>query len=70
MKKGEFVLVDTLQEKKGKAFKYFKKMTGIGPMTTDDISQAEKFSSKQESYQSPAYAHCMCFFEPVEVENA
>lgn len=68
--KKEFVLVDTLQEKRGEAFKYFKQMTGIGPMNTDDISQAEKFSSKQEAYQSPAYAHSMCFFEPVEVDNA
>lgn len=65
----DFILVDTLQEKKGSKFKYFKTMTGIGPMYTDNINEAKRFESKQVAFQSPAYCFSMTFFEPVELSK-
>lgn len=46
---------------------YFKKWTGIGPMSTKDIEEAETFDSKEEAMRSPAYTFSLTFFEPIEV---
>ena len=67
MRKSTFVLQDSLATKtRGKPV-YFEKITGIGPAYTEVFNEAEKFDSKMDAMQSPAYAHSMCFFEPVEV---
>lgn len=59
MEDKKFVLVD------GEV--YFRGMTGIGPSTTRDISEAEVFDSKEAAMQSPAYSFSLMFFEPKEV---
>lgn len=62
-----FVLQDSLETKRREKPVYFGGMTGIGPKYTEDKEQAERFYTKQESFQCPAYVHPMCFFEPVEI---
>lgn len=49
--------------------KYFKQMTGIGPMATTDIAEAECFDTKEEALQSPAMRFSLTFYEPLEVES-
>ena len=62
-----FVLQDSLETKKRGKPVYFDRMTGIGPMYTEDLSEAEVFATKHDGMQSPAYTHSLCFFEPVEL---
>lgn len=47
--------------------KYFAKWTGIGPASTDDVSKAEVFASKEEAMISPAYTFSLTFFEPTKL---
>lgn len=55
---GKYILVDEYDhdELKGKP-KYFKQMTGIGPMSTPDIEQAERYDSEEDAKRSPANRH-------------
>jgi len=46
---------------------YFKQWTGIGPMSTQDISEAHQFDSREEALRSPAFAFGYAFFEPMEL---
>ena len=62
-----FVLQDSLETKKRRKPVYFGRMTGIGPMYTEDINEAEKFDSRIDAASSPAMRHSLTFFEPVEV---
>jgi hypothetical protein len=62
-----WVLLEEAQTKiRGKEI-YFKGWIGIGPATTDDLSEAHRFDSKEEAILSAAYRHSLSFFEPVEV---
>lgn len=47
--------------------KYFSEWTGIGPASTDDVSKAEVFASKEEAMRSPAYTFSLTFFEPTKL---
>jgi len=46
---------------------YFEAMTAIGPMYTEDFDKAEKFETKQDAMNCPAFVHSLCFFEPYEI---
>ena len=48
---------------------WFKQMTGIGPMTTADLSEAERFGSEEEARQHPANRHMLAIFDPVELDS-
>ncbi|WP_348659045.1 hypothetical protein [uncultured Stutzerimonas sp.] len=61
-----FVLKDSLETKKRGKPVYFGGMTGIGPRYTENLDEAERFDSKRDAIQSPAYVHPLCFFEPAE----
>ena len=62
-----WVLEDSLATKKRGKPVYFQCMTGIGPKYTEKVADAEKFKDQHSAYQSPAYCHSLCFFEPKEV---
>lgn len=47
---------------------YFREWTGIGPAATPELSEAQRFDSRQEACQSPAYTHWSSFYEPEEVQ--
>lgn len=63
----EFVLQDSLESKRRDKPVYLGGMTGIGPRYTEDLAQAQRFPSRDEAIQSPAFFHSMCFFEPQEI---
>lgn len=65
----KWILRETLASEKQNKPIYFCKMTGIGPMSTDDLDKAQKFTSKQEAVMSPAYVHPLSFYEPEEVKD-
>ena len=46
---------------------YFKSWTGIGPAGTKDVNEAERFESKQEAMQSPAFTFSLMSYEPIEL---
>lgn len=54
----KYILVDTYDsgELKDKP-KYFKQMTGIGPMATPDVYEAMVFDTEEEAKTSPAHRH-------------
>ena len=57
----EWILQDSMTKK------YFRKWTGIGPSTTEDIYEAERFETKEDAMRSPAYSFSFSFFEPVKL---
>ena len=63
----KYILKDTLATKQRGKPVYLNCICGIGPVYTEELSEAERFNSKQEAMQSPAYAHSLCFFEPEEI---
>jgi len=48
---------------------WFRFWTQIGPCSTSKPEERALFKSEEESKQNSAYAHPLCFFEPVEVEE-
>ena len=62
-----FVLRDDFETKKRNKPVYFEAMTGIGPMYTEDFDKAEKFNTKQDAMNCPAFVNPLCFFEPHEI---
>lgn len=64
-----FILEDSLETKKRQKPVYLKGISGIGPMYTESLDEAEKFNNKQDAMQSPAYSHPLCFFEPKDEFN-
>lgn len=48
---------------------YYKQWTGIGPMYTECLNEAERFNSEQEAMQSPAYYHSLTCFEPHKISS-
>jgi hypothetical protein len=62
-----FVLLETLASKRQKKPLYFARMTGIGPMTTPDLSEAATYATEEEARRSPACFHMFSFFEPERV---
>lgn len=60
----KWILRETLSSEKLKTPIYFKGITAIGPMSTPNLEQAQRFNSKQEAMMSPAYVHPLSFYEP------
>lgn len=46
---------------------YLKGMSGIGPMLTDEVGEAERFEDRIEAAFSPAMKHSLTCFEPVDL---
>ena len=46
---------------------YFKAWTGIGPMATPNLDEAERFDTAQEAMMSPAFSHWSSFYSPQPV---
>lgn len=46
---------------------YFRFWTAIGPAATPNIEEAERFSTREDAMQSPAYVHFSSFYEPFEL---
>lgn len=43
---------------------YFKQWTGIGPCATQKRGEAERFRTRKDAMQSPAYSFALTFYEP------
>lgn len=49
VKTAKWILRETLASERQKKPIYFYKMTAIGPMSTPDVSKAQRFNDKQEA---------------------
>lgn len=65
----EFVLQDSLESKRREKPVYLGGMTPIGPCYTEELTQAQRFISREDAMQSPALFHSLCFFEPQEIKK-
>jgi len=63
-----YILQESLETKKRNKPVYFHEMTNIGPKSTTNLKEAERFGSLLEAMQCPAYHHWASFYEPVEVK--
>lgn len=48
---------------------FFKQMTGIGPMSTSNIFEAQEFDTKEEALQSPAMRFALMTYVPAQVSE-
>ena len=48
---------------------FFKQMTGIGPMSTSDIFEAQEFDTKEDAQMSPAMRFALMSYVPVQVSE-
>ena len=62
----KFILVDKYNDDKPK---YFKQMTGIGPMATPNIEEAEKFDTEEDAKTSSAHRHWSANWHIEKVEE-
>lgn len=46
---------------------YFKGMSGMGPMNTDKLEDAEVFPSRLDAARSPATRHMLSFYEVKQI---
>lgn len=46
---------------------YFKTWTGIGPAATRRKNEAQRFQTKRDAMNSPAFTFVLTSYEPVEV---
>lgn len=64
-----WVLLEELATKKCRRSIYFQKIVAIGPLSTDDLTKAAQFLSKEAAMKSPAYVHALSCYEPERVQR-
>lgn len=64
-----YVLRETLASKEQGHDLWFKQMTGIGPMTTPDLTEAARFESEESARACPAMHHALSFYEIEEAPS-
>lgn len=69
MKKKARILFWVLADTSRKRTNFYRDWTGIGPRGTYDLKQAERFCTKQEAKDSPAFTFSTMFYEPMPIRK-